>query len=67
MALALHPDGATELVERPLAVELAGTLTRGATVTDWNRQTGRPDNARLLLRYDQDRFEALVQAALAAG
>ncbi|WP_340648538.1 nucleoside hydrolase [Pseudoxanthomonas winnipegensis] len=67
MALALHPDGATELVERPLAVELAGTLTRGATVTDWNRQTGRPDNARLLLRYDQARFEALVEAALAAA
>ena len=66
-AMALHPDGATELVERPLAVELAGTLTRGATVTDWNRQTGRPDNARLLLRYDQARFEALVEAALAAA
>jgi len=66
MAFALHPDGATELAQRPLAVELAGTLTRGATITDWNRQTGRPDNARLLLRYDRDRFEALVQAALAA-
>jgi purine nucleosidase len=67
MALALHPGGATTVVERPLAVELAGTLTRGATITDWNRQTGRPDNARLLLGYDQARFQALVQAALAAG
>ncbi len=66
MAFALHPDGATRLEARPLAVELAGTLTRGATVTDWNRQTGRPDNARLLLGYDQARFQALVQAALAA-
>ncbi|MBP3974852.1 nucleoside hydrolase [Pseudoxanthomonas spadix] len=66
MALALHPEGATSLAERPLAVELAGILTRGATVTDWNRQTGRPDNARLLLAYDRRRFEALVQAALAA-
>ncbi|MET0894202.1 MAG: nucleoside hydrolase [Pseudoxanthomonas sp.] len=66
MAYALEPDGAQELAERPVAIELAGTLTRGATVVDWNRQHGRPDNARLLLRYDQQRFEALVQAALAA-
>lgn len=66
MAFALHPDGALETMERPLAVELAGTLTRGATVVDWNRQHGRPDNARLLLRYDQARFEGLIQAALAA-
>ncbi|WDS37669.1 nucleoside hydrolase [Pseudoxanthomonas sp.] len=67
MAFALNPDGATRQESRPFAVELTGTLTRGATVTDWNRQTGRPDNARLLLGYDQARFEALVQAALAAG
>ena len=67
MAFALQPDGATRLAERPVQVELAGTLTRGATVTDWNRQTGRPDNARILLGYDQARFESLVEAALAAG
>lgn len=67
MAYALEPDGATRLAERPVQVELAGALTRGATVTDWNRQTGRPDNARILLGYDQVRFEALVEAALAAG
>jgi purine nucleosidase len=67
MAYALHPSGARELAERPVAVELAGTLTRGATVVDWNRQHGRPDNARLLLAYDQARFEALVEAALAAA
>ena len=63
----LQPDGALELAERPLQVETAGALTRGATVTDWNRQTGRPDKARILLRYDQARFEGLVEAALAAG
>lgn len=66
MAYALQPDGALELAERPLQVETAGALTRGATVTDWNRQTGRPDQARILLRYDQARFEGLVEAALAA-
>jgi purine nucleosidase len=66
MAYALQPEGAQELLERPVAVELAGTLTRGATVVDWNRQAGRPDNATLLMRYDQARFEGLIQAALAA-
>ncbi|MEO8366063.1 MAG: nucleoside hydrolase [Pseudoxanthomonas sp.] len=67
MAYALQPEGALELLERPVAVELAGTLTRGATVVDWNRQQGRPDNATLLMRYDQGRFEALIRAALAAS
>ena len=66
MAYALEPAGALEVIDRPVAVELAGTLTRGATVVDWNRQQGHPDNASLLMRYDQDRFEALIQAALAA-
>ena len=67
MAYALQPEGALELLERPVAVELAGTLTRGATVVDWNRQQGRPDNATLLMRYDQGRFEGLIRAALAAA
>lgn len=66
MAFALQPEGAQELLERPIAVEMAGTLTRGATVVDWNRQQGRPDNATLLMRYDQARFEGLIRAALAA-
>lgn len=65
MAWALQPDAAREQLERPLAVELAGLHTRGATVTDWNRQSGRPDNARILLRYDQGEFEARIRAALA--
>ena len=67
MAWALQPRGALEQLDRPVAVELAGTLTRGATVVDWNRQHGQPDNATLLMRYDQAHFEALIQAALAAG
>ena len=67
MAYALQPQGARELLERPVAVEMAGTLTRGATVVDWNRQTGGPDNATLLMHYDQARFEGLIRAALAAG
>ncbi len=67
MALALHPDGVQEMLERPLAVELDGRHSRGATIVDWNRRHGRPDNAALLMRYDQARLEGLLEAALAAG
>ena len=67
MAWALQPAGAQETRERPVAVELEGRHTRGATVVDWQRQTGAADNALILLRYDQERFEAQVREALAAG
>lgn len=67
MACALQPDGATEQVARPVVVELEGRHTRGATVVDWSRQTGRADNARVLRRYDPARFQALIRDALAAG
>jgi purine nucleosidase len=67
MAFALAPDGATELLERPVAVELQGGHCRGATVVDWRREGGQPDKARILMGYDQERFEGLIRAALAAG
>ncbi len=67
MAWALEPEGALEAAERPLEVCLDHGPARGATVVDWNRQCGRPDRARILMRYDQDRFEARVRAALAAA
>jgi purine nucleosidase len=67
MALALEPEGVRAVIERPLAVELAGGHTRGATIVDWRREEGRPDNAAILQRYDQPRFEAMLEAALAAG
>ena len=67
MAYALQPEGALETVERPLAVALDGPHSRGATLVDWQRQTGQADRARILMRYDQARFEALVRQAVAAG
>ncbi len=66
MAWLLAPDGALETVERPIDVVLGHGPTRGATVVDWQRQLGRPDNATLLMRYDRTRFHALVRAALQA-
>jgi purine nucleosidase len=67
MAYALAPAGALKLVERPVVVELDGRHTRGATVVDWQRQTGAADNAVILMRYEQARFERMIQAALTAG
>lgn len=63
MAWALEPEGAQRVAFAPVGIELAGGF-RGATLVDWNRQTGRPDNCELLLAYDQERFEALVRRAL---
>jgi purine nucleosidase len=64
MALALAPDGAEPLLERPLAVEIGHGRARGATLVDWNRRFGGADNAAILMAYDQARFEALVRGAL---
>jgi purine nucleosidase len=67
MAHALDPAGAIDIAERPMTIELEGRHTRGATIVDWRREEGRPDNVAILLRYDQAAFEARVAAALAAG
>ncbi|TDK23260.1 nucleoside hydrolase [Luteimonas aestuarii] len=67
MAWVLEPDAAREVEARPVEVDIGHGPGRGTTVVDWNRQTGRPDNARILLRLDQARFQARVRAALAAG
>ncbi len=66
MALALQPEGALEILERPLVVELDGRHTRGATVVDWQQRGERQETVAILRRYDQTAFEALVRGALAA-
>ena len=67
MAFVLAPEGALELAERPLAIDLQGAHARGASVVDWRREGGGPDQANILLRYDQARFQDLIRAAMAAG
>jgi purine nucleosidase len=66
MAAALRPDGVRRAEQRALAVELEGRLSRGATVVDWNRRSGRAENARIVLDYDQAAFEAQIRTALGA-
>ncbi len=67
MAFALEPDGALDVQDRPVSIELEGTHSRGATIVDWRRQEGRADKVAILMKYDQQRFESLIQAALAAS
>lgn len=67
MALVVAPDDAVTLERRPLRVELNGVETRGATVVDWGRRSGRADSAELLMAYDQAAFEGLIRRALRAG
>lgn len=66
MAMVLHPSGATRVEARPVTIDIGQGPGRGASIVDWNRQTGAADNARILLDYDQARFHALVREALAA-
>ncbi len=65
MAFALAPEDA-ETASHRLQVALDGPA-RGMTLVDWQGLDPRPANARLLLRYPQDAFEARVARALAAG
>ena len=66
MAVALDPGSVVKAETLPLAVELEGRLSRGATVVDWQQRSGAPANARIALEVDQARFEARIRAALGA-
>ena len=67
MAVAIDPAVVRRSERRTVAVELDGTLTRGATVVDWAGRLARPANANVVLELDQDRFAAMVRRALGAG
>jgi inosine-uridine nucleoside N-ribohydrolase len=54
------------VVTANVAVELAGTHTRGATVVDLHRVTGRVPNARVAIGLDAGRFWDLMVTAVAA-
>jgi len=60
LAVALDPGVVRLAEERHVAVELNGTLTRGATVVDWDIRSGNAANARIILDVDQARVESLL-------
>lgn len=66
MAVALDPSIVTVAEDHHVGIELTGSLTRGATVVDWEGRSGIPANARIVLGVDQARFEALVARSLGA-
>ncbi len=51
-------------VAAPVAVELAGTYTRGATVVDLHRRTARIPNADVAVGLEVDAFWRLLMAAV---
>ncbi len=63
VAALIDPDVVTS-VPAPVAVELRGEHTRGATVVDLDRSTGRDANATVALRLDRERFWGLMIAAI---
>ncbi len=67
MAVALQPGIVLAAQDHHVAIELNGTLTRGATVVDWEGRFGNAANAHIVMDIDQTRFEALVAAALGAA
>jgi len=67
MAVALDPSIIVESAERHVGIELAGGLTRGATVVDWEQRMARPVNARIVLGVEQGKFENLIRDALGAA
>jgi purine nucleosidase/pyrimidine-specific ribonucleoside hydrolase len=51
-------------VHTRLDIELGGTFTRGATVVDLHRRTGRPPNAHVAVGIDTAKFWDLVIGAI---
>ncbi len=67
MAVALDPDCVRRSERRHVGIELDGTLTRGATVVDWEGRLERPANARIVMDVDPERFAGMVRRALGGG
>lgn len=64
VAVAIEPDIVTRSEHRHVAVELAGTHTRGQTVVDWAAINGKAPNVNIVLEVDQARFWQMMQDAV---
>ncbi len=67
MAVAVAPEIVRRAESHHVGIELSGSLTRGATVVDWEDRLGRRANARIVLGIDQARFQAIVARALGSA
>ena len=64
MAVALDPSVATKTTSLPVDVEAGSELTRGATVVDHLRVTGKQPNADVVLEASRERFLELLYDAV---
>ena len=64
MAVALEPDVATVVKRLRVDVETKSELTRGATVVDHLRVTGKEPNADVVLEASRERFLEVLYAAV---
>jgi len=65
MAVALEPDVATVVKRLRVDIETKSELTRGATVVDHLRVSGREPNADVVLEASRERFLEVLRAAIA--
>jgi len=66
MAVALEPEAALESRVRAVQVDTGNGPCRGVTAVDWGQRSGARESARILMNFDQSRFEARLREALAA-
>lgn len=64
VAAALEPDIIKNTETHFIQVELAGTLTRGATVVDWFDLTGKQSNVEIVTELNSHRVFELFKAAI---
>lgn len=66
MVLALEPESTQRMETRALQIDSGHGPYRGASLVDWQQRSGQPERAEILMQYQQSRFEARIQEALAA-
>jgi purine nucleosidase len=64
LAVALEPEIAQRVEKHYIEIELAGKLTRGQTVIDWDNLTGREPNVNVVMEVDLQRFFELLKQGL---
>lgn len=64
LAVMLEPEIVQRYEMQYIEIELAGKLTRGQTVIDWDHLTGKPPNTQVVLEIDRERFWELMKQSL---
>jgi purine nucleosidase len=67
LAVTLEPSIIQRTEMHYVKIELAGKLTRGQTVIDWQNLTGHPPNTQVVLEVDRGRFMELMRESLAGS